>query len=346
MSALAHPESLRAAWRDLAARRKVRNRDAAELLGVSEAELVASAVGDGVTRLAGDARRVLARAPELGRVMALTRNEACVHEKIGVYENLSVDAMIGLALGKDVDLRLFFRHWTHAFAVENNGLASLQFFDAAGDAVHKIVLKEDADRDAYARLAAEHADADQRPGLEVAARAAPSAERPDAQVDADGLRRAWSALKDTHEFFGLLKKFDVSRLQALRLAGYELAQPVAPSRLQALLEDAARTGLGIMIFVGNPGCIQIHTGPVQRILAMDGWLNVMDPGFNLHLRTDLVKAAWIVRKPTEDGMVTSLELFDARGDTIAMVFGERKPGVPELPAWREALARVYPESAP
>lgn len=148
MTTTTRPENLRAAWRDLETRRRVRTRDAAELLGVSEAELIASACGEGVTRLAGDARAVLARVPEIGRAMALTRNPACVHEKTGVYENLSTDAMIGLALGRDIDLRLFYRHWVHAFAVENNGLASLQFFDAAGDAVHKIFLKDGADRGA------------------------------------------------------------------------------------------------------------------------------------------------------------------------------------------------------
>jgi putative hemin transport protein len=41
-----------------------------------------------------------------------------------------------------------------------------------------------------------------------------------------------------------------------------------------------------------------------------------------------------VRKPTADGLVSALELFDAQGETIAMFFGERKPGRPELRAWR------------
>jgi putative hemin transport protein len=44
-----------------------------------------------------------------------------------------------------------------------------------------------------------------------------------------------------------------------------------------------------------------------------------------------------VRKPTIDGLVTSLELFDAEGQTIAMLFGERKPGSTELCAWRELV---------
>jgi putative hemin transport protein len=62
---------------------------------------------------------------------------------------------------------------------------------------------------------------------------------------------------------------------------------------------------------------------------------VMDPSFNLHLREDRIGSVWLVRKPTEDGVVTSVEVFDKQGENIAMLFGARKPGKPELPAWRE-----------
>jgi len=91
--------------------------------------------------------------------------------------------------------------------------------------------------------------------------------------------------------------------------------------------------------------IQIHSGPVWRVEMIGDWLNVLDPGFNLHLRQDGIASAWIVRKPTADGPVTSLELYDARGDTVAMFFGARKPGIPEQPAWRtllDALPRCEP----
>jgi putative hemin transport protein len=46
--------------------------------------------------------------------------------------------------------------------------------------------------------------------------------------------------------------------------------------------------------------------------------------------------------------VTSIELFDECGELIAMFFGERKPGKPELPAWRElahSLAGGTPPSS-
>jgi putative hemin transport protein len=337
---------VRAAWHELKSQRKVRQRDAADLLEVSEAELLASGVGTGVTRLAGDLRGVLKRVPELGRVMALTRNDSCVHEKIGIYANLEADSMVGLALGEDIDLRLFFAHWKHGFAVTEPGahgpMKSLQFYDAAGQAVHKIFLKEGADGAAYEKLVADFAASSQRPGLAVATRTAAKQAHPDHAIDAAGLRAAWADMKDTHEFVGMLRKFDVTRTQALRLAGPELAYPAPPDAARELLDDVARTGLPIMIFVGNPGCIQIHTGPVRNLKPVDRWLNVLDPGFNLHLRADRIASAWIVKKPTLDGTVTSLELFDAAGDTIAMLFGKRKPGTPEMPEWQATVERLFP----
>ena len=91
--------------------------------------------------------------------------------------------------------------------------------------------------------------------------------------------------------------------------------------------------------------IQIHTGPVHKVAVMGPWLNVLDPSFNLHLREDHIASAWVVRKPTSDGLVTSLELFDAQGDTIAMLFGERKPGRTELCAWRAIIDSLLDERA-
>jgi putative hemin transport protein len=70
------------------------------------------------------------------------------------------------------------------------------------------------------------------------------------------------------------------------------------------------------------------------------WVNVMDPDFNLHLRGDAIASAWIVKKPTTDGHVTSLELFDSDGETIALLFGKRKPGQPESEAWRTLASEL------
>jgi putative hemin transport protein len=45
----------------------------------------------------------------------------------------------------------------------------------------------------------------------------------------------------------------------------------------------------------------------------------------------------VVCKPTVDGWVTSVEVYDNKDELIVQFFGARKPGSPELNAWRKLL---------
>lgn len=338
--------ALAARWDELRRTRQgLRIRDAATQLGVSELELASIAVGGSAVRLAGPAREILQAVPALGRVMALARNEHCVHERKGVYENISFNGHVGLALGPDIDLRIFVASWTHALAMSEAGKdgprRSLQFFDAAGTALHKIYLLPESDGAAYDALVARFRAPDQSPGTRVAAWA-PKPEPDGGTVDLGRFHADWDALQDTHDFITLLRRHAVARLRALRLAGIGRAVRLTEGAGRAVLLAAAARALPIMVFVGNHGMIQIHTGPVKRVLETGPWFNVLDPDFNLHLRETGIAEAWLVRKPTRDGIVTSVELFDKEGGLIATYFGKRKPGQPEDPAWRalaESLAR-------
>jgi putative hemin transport protein len=341
------PVALREAWEALrAAEPMLRVRDAAERLGVSEAELVASRCGAGVTRLAGPWQDVVHALPALGEVMALTRNPNCVHEKTGTYRNVETHPVMGLVLDEAIDLRLFFKHWHHGFAVEEelrSGFRrSLQFFDCDGTAVHKVFLTEASAGDAYEALVARFRHPDQAPGVSVepAADPLPGGTRDD-EIDREELRARWRALRDPHDFVAMLRKLKLSRLQALRLAGQELAWEVGADALRRTLNAVADAKLPIMVFVGSPGVVQIHTGEIATVRPTGPWLNVLDPGFNLHLREDRIASAWVVTKPSPEGPVTSLEAYDRDGRQIVQLFGKRKPGIPEREDWR-ALVRALP----
>lgn len=315
-------------------------RDVAARLGVSEAEIVALDEGTRATRLRPDWVGLLSRLGELGEVMALTRNADAVHEKIGVYGPFEGSATIGLFVGEAMDLRLFLTRWKHAWSVlpeAPEGRRSLQIFAGDGSAVHKVFSRPGTDLAAWDRLVAAFAETAPVP-LAIVPAAAPAAPKPDGEIDVAGFLAGWDGLADTHHFHPLLVRFGVARTQAFRLAGPERARPVPAASLRRALTRAAASGLPIMVFVGNPGCIQIHTGPVAQLREAGPWFNVLDPGFNLHLRETAIDRAWVVRKPTDDGVVTSLELFDAQGEAIATLFGKRKPGQAEDPAWRALCA--------
>ncbi len=96
----------------------LRIRNAAAQLEVSEAELLATSLGEGVTILNPDFPAILTEAEQLGKVMALTRNDECVHERKGTYLNGDFSSPHAqLFVGEDIDLRIFLNHWKFAFAV-------------------------------------------------------------------------------------------------------------------------------------------------------------------------------------------------------------------------------------
>ena len=328
---------------------QVKIREAATALGTSEAELLATEIGASVVCLNGEFAELLQEFHTLGRIMALTRNDAVVHERQGEFANVEVfDAhgKMGLVLGEDIDLRIFFKNWHFAFAVtsekERGKLRSLQFFDIDGTAVHKVFLTAASDLAAYDKLVGKYRSDDQNQIIAISPKPVKPVEKTDAEIDVAGFQKAWTEMKDTHDFFGMTIKFGVSRLQALRLANRKMAFQVSTETYQYVLEKAAEMKLPIMIFVSSGGVIQIHTGEVEKIAEARGWFNVLDEKFNLHIKQEEIGSAWIVKKPTSDGIVSSLEIFDRAGENVALFFGKRKPGNPEKVEWRELLAAVHP----
>lgn len=339
--------NLKSQWEKLKAESpNLRIRNAAEKLGVSEAELVATQVGETVTRLRPEFSAILSDIEKLEKVMALTRNEECVHERKGIYLNPDFSSPhAGLFVGEDIDLRIFLSHWAKVFAVaeksEHGDRKSLQFFGKDGLAIHKIYLTKDSNDTAFDELVAKYKSEDQSIDETTVEVPLNIDEKADADIDVAGFQAAWETLKDTHEFFGMLRKFGVTRTQALRLAPNEnYAKKVEKDVIVKMLEGAAESKLPIMVFVGNRGNIQIHTGRVRKTMWHGEWFNIMDPDFNMHLDMSKIAQTWIVRKPTEDGEVTAIEVFNEMGEIIVQFFGKRKPGIPELKEWKELVASL------
>ncbi|MCV2448790.1 hemin-degrading factor [Paracoccus sp. DMF] len=337
------PEDLRR----LAAEDAGRPFDLAERLGVPEAALVAAETGRGTTRIDATPGRLIPMVQALGEVMALTRNRSCVIEKLGTYNEFHDGEHAAMTVDHEIDLRMFPRHWVHGFAVEKAGDAgirrSIQVFDAAGDAIHKIHLREGSDLGAWAALKQALALPEQSDSIEFAARA-PVEPAKAAPERVEALRREWSEMTDTHQFNILIRRLKMNRLGAYRSIGAPFVRPLSVEAVPALIERVQAEGCGVMMFVGNQGCIEIHSGRFETLRPMGPWLNVMDPRFNLHLRGDHVAEVWAVEKPTKRGPAISVEAFDAEGALIFQCFGLRPEKGGDAAQWA-ALVETLPALA-
>ena len=335
------PADLRAALSDAT----LRPRDLARSLGVTEADLLAAQVGQGVTRIAARPDLLMPAVQGFGEVMALTRNDSVVHERTGTYDDWHPGDHAAMILGPEIDLRIFPSHWVHAFAVRNESdkgpSRSLQVFDATGEAVHKVYPREGTDLCAWDRAVGALATGDTSDRLDLAP-PMPSEGAKARPERAGELRAAWAKMTDTHQFLRLVSRLKMNRLGAYRIAGAPFAVPLVPGALNAALVACAGGAVPVMIFVGNRGCIQIHSGRIGTLKEMGPWQNVLDPRFNLHLRLDHVAEVWLVEKPTRRGPALSIEAFTAAGDLILQLFGYRKEGAEDTEAFA-AMAVELPQ---
>ncbi|WP_337011786.1 hemin-degrading factor [Pantoea sp. AS142] len=313
-------------------------RDLAALIGISEAELCEARIGVDAVALKHDFPALLNALGAVGETKSITRNAYAVHEHLGEYHNVQIGAHGGIVLNpRALDLRLFVAQWFSAFALQERSAQgvrhSIQIFDRHGDAVLKIYVTEQTSMAAWQALIARFSAGDVAPlRVEpVAATALTDA------IDVTTIDREWRAMTDVHQFFALLKRHQVSRPQAFRAVGEDLAWRTSNDALKRVLQMAQQAGNEIMIFVGNRGCTQIFTGRVEKLLPMENWLNIFNPQFTLHLMADQISESWVTRKPTGDGFVTSLELFAADGTQIAQLYGQRTEGTPEQACWREQV---------
>lgn len=367
-NASAAPATLAERWSTLRTEQpKLQIRDAARALGVSEAQLLATNIGKGVTRLQADGnqpREIMRAALDLGVVQAITRNENGVIETTGVASKFKqagdkseqADAkqdpetearqrnIAGGYLGGQIDLRFHFENWKYAFAVEQAGrdgkpTRSLQFFDANGTAVHKIYLRNEPGVAVYDKLVANFRMPQQSAELNVLAVAPKAAEKPDAEIDVKEFQLAWKDMTDVHQFAQIMREFHLTREQALRLAPAGVVERVTPAALRTLLENAAKDKVAIMVFLGNEGLTQIYSGKIEKTMAAGGFFNVLDPDFNLHIRDTALRSGWVVKR----GGVTSVEFFDNDGTQVVSFFGVRERGKPQPQAWVD-LADSLPKA--
>ena len=312
-------------------------RDIAAEMGISEAELTAARVGHDAVRLHDDVRAIIAALESVGETKCICRNEYAVHEQVGEFTHQHLSGHAGLVLNpRALDLRLFLSQWSSVFHLNDNGRQSIQFFDPHGDALLKVYATGQTDMAAWQTLVDKFSQT--APGA-LTIRPADRVKYADA-ADAAALENEWRAMTDVHQFFGLLRKHNLSRQQAFRLVSDDLACRIDNNALPGLLETVRQDGNEIMIFVGNRGCVQIFTGQIERLMPQEGWINVFNRRFTLHLIEDAIAESWITRKPTKDGIVTSLELFAADGTQIAQLYGQRTEGQPEQTQWREQVAAL------
>ncbi len=232
-------------------------RDIASEMAISEAELTHSRVGHDAVRLTGDVRDILAALEPVGEIKSICRNDYAVHEQLGEFTHQHISEHAGLVLNpRALDLRLFLGEWASVFHLcEQSRAASARAFSfstagrCAAEGLHHGAYRYGGmgrGEHPFSRHLCAAVDDRRRQSDSVCARRR--------------RHRAGSGVAGDDRcppVFRVTEKYNLSRQQAFRLVGDDLACRVSNDALPTLLETVLQDGNEIMIFVGNRGCVQI-----------------------------------------------------------------------------------------
>lgn len=327
--------------------------DAVPQAAASEAELLSVKAGNaaGVTRLRDGEetwREIYDRVHELGQIRSVTHNASVVVERTGsvTKARLNDDGRVvppSGFLGGAIDLRFMMGQWRSGFALvqtDQHGKVqrSLQFYDQTGTAVNKLFLDNDQGVPAFEKLVADFRTAEQRLVLKTGAAAPKAGLKAVTPEQINELKLSWSELTDVHDFGRLVKDLGISREQSFELIGPDSAYQIAPRAIHALFDEAARSDQPLLVFVSNPGIIQIYGGKVAQVTATGNWYQIQAPDFRMALRRAGIDRGWVVKRPARNGMITSVEFYDAKGDQIINIFSRRARNTEETAVWRKIVA--------
>lgn len=325
--------------------------ESANYLNVTEAELIyACANADDAKRLNINPTLLLPELANLGEIKAITNNKYATHIHIGEFKNIRLNNLTGIVLNpRELDLRIFLDHWAISFALietfSDNIQHSIQVFDHYGNAVHKIYATEKTNMAVWYKLINQY-QMTTNPPLNL--RPITAYQQPPHINEAvkKQLETDWRNMTNVHQFFQLLQKHNVKRQQIFAAVSDELAYQVNNHSLYHILHSAFNQQNEIMIFVGNLGCTQIFTGCIQKLAAYHDKqsalqkINVLNTKFSLNVIETGIANSWVTRKPTKDGIVTSLEIFDHYGNQVIQLFGQRTEGEPEQLDWQKQISTL------
>lgn len=286
--------------------------------------------------LKGDWEALLTNIKRLGDVSVLSGNDTVMHLATGRYDDFKGRDGSGLIVSKGIDLRLFMSQWRYGAALlpASGSVPGFVFFNGAGEPVHRILLTETSNAAEFDALVAEYKG--ETPKFTAQAEAPKAVETPTEETKAAFLA-GWRGLKDTHEFSGLLRDHKLSRIDALRLAEGEFSAQLDPAAYSALFGQLVEQEASILLFALNDGCVQISTGAITEMNLTKGTLQLVEDDSRTLISLPRIKQVWRVSKPTEDGLVHSLELYDADGEPVAYLFGSEKGDSTSIVKWKDLL---------
>ncbi len=274
----------------------------------TEAQKLASCIGDSVTLLNGNFKQFLRELYTLGEVVLITGNNHCKVEQKGVYNHISFEGNTAFLNGHAMDLQFFLQQWMFGFAVEDRERLSFQFFDKAGRAVHKIFLTQSSTRSAWYRLMALYKTKE----------------------------RKYAATGVQDYFYTPKNSLGANTIPPMpEIDGF--VRQVQNTIFENIIEQSRSEQIGLKLVIANHGCTQIYNGKIQSMHTTNAFYKLVGNNMDMQIQRMAIADSYIVRMPVKKGIISYVEIFGEDGNRVLRIRGGQNADGTESAGWSNLL---------
>tara|TARA_B100000700_G_scaffold103666_1_gene117048 strand:- start:7587 stop:8537 length:951 start_codon:yes stop_codon:yes gene_type:complete len=273
---------------------KLRIRDIANKLNVSEAELLSIQIGDSIKILSINNFDIFFNEllSKIDKVMFLIRSDFVVHEKNVLTSELRYtnnqfinqkDSFPLLSFDVDKISFIFYEIKEH----NNRKLRSFQFFDKTGNSVFKIYLKG-KNKIEFDQIASNYKfDYNY-------------------EVQKQGVYKSQSSLELLSYKTDLLHFTDC----------VNSVKRILKFSLRDILKVSSQESIPIQIHAFGIGCVQYHRDSIKNVVDYGPWINIIDKSFNIHVLENKISNSCLLEHLSDNKKIYSLDFYDVNKNLV------------------------------
>lgn len=310
----------------------------AEKLKISEAELFYAGKGDEIKLLNSEFEKQLNEIAKFPDLNLIVKNKACVNSIKTAFKVTNDETENSIRLkSAEMDLEIPLRVLKYGFAFNSADEKSIQYFDKYGFSVFKIRLKKESlenETDDFIKTFENKSET-----FDFEIEAYPAEHQTDLTADElKAFQSDWKNLDEPEEFNQILKKYNISQLNALHHAPEDyFATKIRNRKVANILEEAIVAGTKLKFSVENHKTGLTYKCASERGSWHGEWFNVFGKTAQFSLDTSKIIESFIVRKPSRSGIISSISCFDGNNAQIFEVYCNREDDEPEPNEWRALL---------
>lgn len=237
----------------------------------------------------------------------------------------------------NIDTRLFTAKWRFVYATEQDKIICLNFFSRYGDLVYRVCSTTVEQYPLFKDFISEFTDKD---NSTVNITESFTKLKYTKLIDKQVLTQKWSEMTNVHQASKIFKYHGNDPTAVYTALGENYARKISTEKLIQFFNLIVENKLKIMMFSRNYAAVQCYVGDIPKLAVLGYEINISITDFDFMMDTNKLGDIWLVTKPTENGFVNSISIFDKEDNEVLILTDKRTRGDAENADWLEVIQKI------